>query len=90
MLAGRPAAPRGSARVPWLLGALVAVATLATFLPTVWNDFVNWDDPRMFLDNPGHRGPFLTEIWYAWSSHLLGEFMPVTWMSYALDRLFWG
>ena len=90
MRAGRPAAPRGSARVPWLLGALVAVATLATFLPTVWNDFVDWDDPRMFLDNPGHRGPFLTEIWYAWSSHLLGEFMPVTWMSYALDRLFWG
>ena len=90
VLVGRPAAPRGSARVPWLLGALVAVATLATFLPTVWNDFVDWDDPRMFLDNPGHRGPFLTEIWYAWSSHLLGEFMPVTWMSYALDRLFWG
>jgi protein O-mannosyl-transferase len=88
--AERPAAPRGSARIPWLLGALVAVATLATFLPTIWNDFVDWDDPRMFLNNPGHRGPFLTEIWYAWSSHLLGEFMPVTWMSYALDRLFWG
>ena len=90
MRVGRPAAPRGSARIPWLLGALVAVSTLVTFLPTVWNDFVDWDDPRMFLENPGHRGPFLAEIWYAWTSHLLGEFMPVTWMSYALDRLFWG
>ena len=90
MRVGRPAAPRGSARVPWLLGALVAVSTLVTFLPTVWNDFVDWDDPRMFFENPGHRGPFLAEIWYAWTSHLLGEFMPVTWMSYALDRLFWG
>jgi hypothetical protein len=43
----------------------------------------------MFLHNPGHRGPFLTEVWYAWTSHLLGEFMPVTWMSYAVDRLVW-
>jgi Flp pilus assembly protein TadD len=68
----------------------VAVSTLATFLPTVWNDFVDWDDPRMFLSNPGHRGPFLAEVRYAWTSHLLGEFMPVTWMSYAVDRLFWG
>ena len=37
----------------------------------------------MFLENPGHRGPFLAEVRYAWTSHLLGEFMPVTWMSYA-------
>jgi hypothetical protein len=88
--AGRPAARRGSARIQWLLGALVGASTLITFLPTVWNGFVDWDDPKMFLGNPGHRGPFLAEVGYAWTSHLLGEFMPVTWMSYALDRLVWG
>jgi Tfp pilus assembly protein PilF len=68
----------------------VAVWTLVVFLPTVWNDFVNWDDPRMFLENPYHRGSWLAEFRYAWSSHLLGEFMPVTWMSYTLDRVLWG
>ncbi|HEX9708465.1 MAG TPA: hypothetical protein VGB42_00595, partial [Candidatus Thermoplasmatota archaeon] len=78
-----------SARLPCLLGALVAVWTLLTFLPTVWNDFVNWDDPRMFLDNPYHRGPWPARLRNAWSSHLLGEFMPVTWMSYGLDRSLW-
>jgi hypothetical protein len=78
------------ARLPWLLATLVAAWTLVTFLPTVWNDFVNWDDPRMFLQNPYHRGPWLQEFRYAWSSHLLGEFMPVTWMSYTLDRMLWG
>ncbi len=87
---GRLATGRIPARLPWLLGALVAVWTLVTFLPTVWNDFVNWDDPRMFLENPYHRGPWLQEFRYAWSSHLLGEFMPVTWMSYTLDRMLWG
>ena len=90
MRAGRLAMAGIPARLPWLLGALVAVWTLATFLPTVANDFVNWDDPRMFLENPYHRGPWLKELRYAWSSHLLGEFMPVTWMSYTLDRLLWG
>src|SRR5262245_25963058 len=44
----------------------------------------------MFLENPQHRGPWPAEIRYAWSSHLLGEFMPVTWMSYTVDRVLWG
>ena len=78
-----------AARLPWLLGALVTVWTSVTFLPTVGNDFVNWDDPRMFLENPYHRQPWPARLRYAWSSHLLGEFMPVTWMSYSLDRSLW-
>ena len=90
MRAERYRTGRIPARLPWLLAALVAAWTLVTFLPTVWNDFVNWDDPRMFLENPYHRGPWLQEFRYAWSSHLLGEFMPVTWMSYTLDRMLWG
>jgi Tfp pilus assembly protein PilF len=75
--------------LPWLLGALVAVWTLVTFLPTLGNDFVNWDDPRMFLDNPHHRGTWQARLRNAWSRHLLGEYMPVTWMSYGLDRSLW-
>ena len=86
----RRAATNRPARLAWLLGTLVAVWTLVVFLPTVWNDFVTWDDPRMFLENPYHRGPALAELRYAWSSHLLGEYMPVTWMSYILDRVLWG
>ena len=44
-------------------------------------------------DVPGESLPpraVAAEFRYAWSSHLLGEFMPVTWMSYTLDRLLWG
>jgi Tetratricopeptide repeat len=76
--------PRLRARLPWLLCGLVAVWTLVTFLPTIVNEFVNWDDPRMFLENPYHRGPWSARLRNAWSRHLLGEFMPVTWMSYSL------
>jgi protein O-mannosyl-transferase len=80
-----------SARLrPGFLAGLILAWTLFTFLPILQNDFVNWDDSRMFLENPYHRGPTLSELGYAWSGHLLGEFMPVTWMSYTLDRSLWG
>jgi hypothetical protein len=68
----------------------VLVWILIAFLPVVESDFVNWDDLRMFLDNAGHRGSWATRLWAAWTSHRLGEYMPVTWMSYALDRSLWA
>ena len=43
----------------------------------------------MFLDNPAHRGPWADRLRGAWASHRLGEYMPVTWMSYGLDRSLW-
>lgn len=89
MRAGRPARAGPSTRLPWLLGGLVAGWTLVAFLPTIRNDFVSWDDPRMLLENPYHRGPWLAELGYAWSNNLLGHFMPVTWVSYTLDRSLW-
>ena len=38
------------------LGALVITFTLAAFLGVLQNDFVNWDDPVNFLNNPSYRG----------------------------------
>jgi hypothetical protein len=35
----------------WFVGALVAGLTLAVFLPSVWNGWVNWDDADNFLGN---------------------------------------
>ena len=62
---------------------------MLAFLPVIPNDFVNWDDYRMFLDNPAHQGSWGDRLRGAWASHRLGEYMPVTWMSYALDRSLW-
>jgi uncharacterized protein HemY len=63
--------------------------TLLTFLPILKNDFVNWDDFRMFLDNEDHKGPWEGRFWAAWTTHRLGEYMPVTWMTYAIDQSLW-
>jgi hypothetical protein len=67
----------------------VVIWTLLAFLPVIPADFVNWDDYRMFLDNPAHQGSWGARLRGAWASHRLGEYMPVTWMSYALDRALW-
>src|SRR5262249_38927564 len=75
--------------LPRALGAVVAAWTFVVFLPTVRNGFVEWDDVRMFLENPYHRGPWGMRLRGAWATHLLGEYMPVTWSSYALDRFLW-
>jgi protein O-mannosyl-transferase len=69
--------------------ALVAAWTVIVFLPTLRNEFVEWDDVRMFLENPYHRGSWAMRLRGAWATHLLGEYMPVTWTSYALDRALW-
>jgi tetratricopeptide (TPR) repeat protein len=72
-----------------IVGAGVAVWTCLVFLPALWNGFVDWDDGRMFLENPYHRGSWAMRMRGAWASHLLGEYMPVTWTTYALDRALW-
>jgi len=70
--------------------AIVAVLTLLLFLPAVSNEFVNWDDERNFVLNPNYRGLGWTEIEWMWSSHLLGRYVPITWMTLGLDYAIWG
>jgi hypothetical protein len=74
---------------PQFLPGIVVIWTLLAFLPVTLNDFVNWDDYRMFLDNPAHQGSWGDRLRGAWASHRLGEYMPVTWMSFAVDRGLW-
>jgi len=70
--------------------AIVGVLTLLLFLPALGNEFVNWDDERNFVLNPNYRGLGWTEIHWMWTSHLLGRYVPVTWMTIGLDYTIWG
>src|SRR5437667_3613575 len=72
----------------WLVPVLIALVTLAAFLPTLHNQFVNWDDPRNFLENPHYRGLGWTQLRWMWTTHL-GHYIPLTWMSLGLDYLLW-
>src|SRR5438876_11178845 len=75
--------------VRWLAPLLVALFTLAAFLPALQNQFVNWDDKDNFLDNPHYRGLGWTHLRWMWTTHL-GHYIPLTWMTLGLDYLLWG
>src|SRR5438876_967227 len=75
--------------VHWLVPALIALVTFAAFLPTLHNQFVNWDDVENFVDNPHYRGLGWTQLRWMWTTHL-GHYIPLTWMTLGLDYVLWG
>ena len=72
--------------VSWLVPVLIALVTSTAFLPTLHNQFVNWDDSKNFLDNPHYRGLGWTHLRWMWTTHL-GHYIPLTWMTLGLDYL---
>src|SRR5438309_12086583 len=72
-----------------LVPVLVALVTFAVFLPALQNQFVNWDDPTNFLDNPYYRGLGWSQLRWMWTTHL-GHYIPLTWMTLGLYYLLWG
>lgn len=73
-------------------GVPVAIA-LATFLvlaPALWNDFVNWDDPVNFTNNKHYRGLGWPQLRWMWTAVLMGQWIPLTWMTLGLDYVLWG
>jgi tetratricopeptide (TPR) repeat protein len=68
---------------------VVAVATVVAFLPTFANDFVDFDDQTNLTENPYYRG--LGPSHLAWMfTHIDGLYIPLTWISFAVDYLLWG
>src|SRR2546426_8325275 len=76
-------------RGSWLVPVLIALVTFASFLPTLQNQFVTWDDATNFLENAHYRGLGWTHIRWMWTTHL-GHYIPLTWMTLGLDYLLWG
>ncbi len=72
------------------LPILVFAISLFVFLPTVGNDFVNWDDDRNFLDNPSYRGLSFENLKWMFTTFHLGHYHPLTWLTLGLDYAVWG
>lgn len=69
-----------------IVGAILFV-TLFTYLPSLKNDWTNWDDPTYVTENPALIG-------HNWSSLLCEPFSlnyhPVTMISLGIDHAVWG
>src|SRR3989475_6017836 len=74
----------------WLLPVLIALVTVVPFLPTLDNQFVNWDDDKNLLKNPHYRGLGWSQLRWMWTAFHLGHYIPLTWMTFGVDYLLWG
>ena len=77
---------RSSFAVPVALG----LTTLIVFLPALKAGFVNWDDEVNFLVNPNYRGLGLAQLQWMFTNFLMGNYIPLTWMTFGLDYVVWG
>src|SRR5205085_4836193 len=70
---------------------LLAVATLAVFSPTIWNDFVNYDDPDYVTANAHvQSGLNWANITWAFQTGHASNWHPLTWLSHMMDCQLFG
>jgi Flp pilus assembly protein TadD len=69
---------------------VVAVLTAAAFTGTLWNDFVDWDDTKLLVQNEAYRGLGWTQISWMFSNVTMGHYVPITWLTHGLDYVLWG
>ncbi len=73
-----------------LRSALLVVAVVVAFLPTLTGGFVVWDDDLNFTLNPSYRGLSLDHLrWMATTFHG-GQWQPLSWLTLAVDWELWG
>ncbi len=63
----------------------VAGATFCAFIPAIDNQFVNWDDDKVLLEQYGYRGFSPVHLSWMFNSVVMGHYQPITWLTYALD-----
>jgi Flp pilus assembly protein TadD len=68
----------------------LVLITAITFLPGLDGAFLDWDDRENFLYNPHFRGLGPTQLHWMLTTGLLGHWMPLTWLSLAVDWTIWG
>lgn len=76
---------------PAALSLWLFLLTAGTFLPTLKNDFVNFDDPIYVVDNI-QVNPGLTWAGVGWAFHATagGIWLPLTWISHMVDCQLYG
>src|SRR5688572_12646499 len=71
-------------------GAVIFAITFLTFLPSLRNGFVGWDDSGMFLENIHYRGLKWENIKWMFSTFHYAHYHPITWLTLGLDYEIWG
>jgi len=77
---------------PWMVALLLAVLTLAIYLPALGNGFVNYDDPDYVTANSNvlHGLSWQNLIWAFGTDNIAANWHPLTWISHMTDVELYG
>jgi hypothetical protein len=88
---GLAAAGRIGRERPWIVAILLGIVTFLVFLPSVACDFVNWDDDAYVYRNRWVLQGLTAEgIAAAFTRPCVGNWAPLTMLSYELDATLYG
>ncbi len=74
----------------YYLASAVALATFLAYLPTLHNEFVEWDDSSYIIKNPNIRSLNLAFLKWAFLGFHVSNWHPLAWISHAIDYRVWG
>ena len=69
----------------WTIGLLPVLLTSFFYLPVLKNNFVNWDDAEVIQENIHIRYLNLDSLHWMFTTFLSGNWIPLTWLSFAVD-----
>src|SRR5258706_11198269 len=75
-------------RAPWMPLALVLAVTFVVFLPSLSNDFVNWDDDVNVYENANLKAFDWAHVKAIFSSTVIGGYHPLTTFFFSLPKKF--
>jgi len=73
-----------------LIPVAIFVAVFVVFLPALDGQFLEWHADINFLNNQAFRGLEWTPLRWMWTHHLMGHYVPLTWMSLGLNYALGG
>jgi Tfp pilus assembly protein PilF len=73
----------------WLIAVIICLLSVSVYLPSLENNFVNWDDPSYVYENPNLKSPDTDFVKWAFSTSRTGYWHPLTWISLRADYAFW-
>jgi tetratricopeptide (TPR) repeat protein len=74
----------------YYLAALVSLLAFVIYLPSLWNEFVGWDDGTYVVSNPFIRSLNGALLKWAFFDFHAANWHPLTWISHAVDYAVWG
>ena len=74
----------------WLIPVLLPLLVGVAYSRALFGEFQQWDDVALLIDNPGFRGLSWAGLRWMFTTHLMGHYMPLTWVTYGLDHAVWG